>query len=68
MLLKSFLLILGMILTIIGITTIVCFLNLLTLGYNFKQYIHFISKDAYCWCFPIGTLFLLLYLFLGGKK
>ncbi len=65
---QTFCLVLGMILTSIGITTIIALLNLLTIGYNLKQYIHFISKDAFCLCFPIGTLFLLLYLFLGGKK
>lgn len=68
MLLRTLFLIVGFILTIIGITTIISFLNLLTVGYNLKQYIHFISNDAFCWCFPIGTLFLLIYLFLGGKK
>lgn len=68
MLLRTILLILGTILITIGIATILCYLNLLTLGYNFRQYIHFISEDAYCWCFPLGILFLLLYLFLGGKK
>ncbi len=66
--LKLFIIFFSMIFILIGITTILSLFNLLVVGYTFKQYIHFISKDIFCWCLPIGILLLVVYLLLGGKK
>ena len=68
MVLRSLLLFSGIVCTIIGLTTVISFFNLFSVGYNLEQYIHLISKDIFCWCLPIGALLLLIYLFLGGKK
>ena len=65
--LRFLFLFLGIFLMTIGMISILAYLNLLTITYNFLDYIHFISRDFFCWCFPIGILFLLPYI-LGGKK
>lgn len=58
----------GILLTSVGFLTIICYLNFLVIGYNFHDYIHFISTDILCWCFPVGIILIMVYLWLGGKK
>jgi hypothetical protein len=61
-------LIIGFILTAVGIISIICFMNLFTVGYNLNEYIHFISNEWLCWCLPIGLIILVICTFTGGKK
>lgn len=68
MLLKGFTLLIGLLLTTIGLISCLCYLNFLTLQYNFFDYIQFISKDIFCWCLPIGANILFLYVLLGGER
>ncbi len=68
MIFRILLILLGMILIVIGFTTIICYGNVLAIGYKFSDYIHVISTDQYCWCLPLGILIFIIYFFKGGKK
>ena len=55
--------------SISGFVFIISYLNLMTIGYNFKEYVHFISSNIECLIGPIGLLIIFLTIFLpGGKK
>lgn len=69
MLMKIFLFLLGYALTIIGCVYIISYLNLLSLGYNFFEYVYFILRRLECFYAVIG-LFLIFFSItfpLGGK-
>lgn len=51
---KIFFFILGFILTTIGIIYIISYLNLLTIGYNFLEYVKFIIRRIECLYAIIG--------------
>ena len=56
-------------LSIIGFVYIVSYLNLLSLGYNFLDYVHFIIKRIECLYAFIGLFTIFLSIFMpGGKK
>lgn len=56
-------------LSIIGFVFIISYLNLITIGYTLKEYVHFISSNIECLIGPIGLLITSLAIFLpGGKK
>lgn len=55
-------------LTIIGMSYIIMYLNLLTLGYNFFKYVNFIIRRIECLNFIFGVLLMLFSLFYGGAK
>lgn len=55
-------------LTIIGMSYIIMYLNLLTLGYNFFKYVNFIIRRVECLNFIFGVLLMLFSLFYGGAK
>ena len=48
--------ILGIILTSIGLFFIIIYLNLLTIGYSFTQFVKFISRRVEVWLFLIGII------------
>ena len=54
-------------LTIIGLIYIILYLNLLTIGYNFLEYVYFIIKRIECWYSIIGIIIMLISL-KGGKN
>ena len=58
----------GFSLLVIGNTFIILYLNLLTLGYNFKYYIHFIIRRIECYYALIGLVILILTLTIKGAK
>ena len=62
-----FFIVLGFILSIIGSTYIICYLNLLTIGYKFNDYVNFIVRRCECWYFVIGLIILVISLYLSGK-
>jgi hypothetical protein len=64
---KTIIFLFGFGLTIIILSYIIMYLNLLTLGYNFLEYVNFISRRFECMNFFIGTLLMLIIYFLGGK-
>ncbi len=62
--LKFFLFIFGFFLSTIGLFFIILYLNLLTLGYSFFEFVYFIIRSFYCDLFFIGLL--LIYFSLEG--
>ncbi len=62
-----FFIVIGFILSTIGATYIICYLNLLTIGYNFIDYVNFIISRFECWYLVIGFTILVISLYLNGK-
>jgi len=66
---RIFFFLFGFLLMVIGITTIILYLNILTYEYNFSEYVKFIIKRGECYLFIIGLIVINLTLFFkGGKK
>lgn len=66
MLIKAFFFLIGFGLTILGFVYIISYLNLLTLGYNFLDYVNFIIRRIECLNAFIGIIIMLLSM--GGKN
>ena len=64
---KIFMFLLGFGLTIIGIIYIILYLNLLTIGYNFSEYVNFIIRRIECWYSVVGIVIMLVSIYIGGK-
>lgn len=64
---KSFLFLFGFGLTVISISFIIIYLNLFTMGYDFFDYINFISRRIECINIFIGLFFIYLAFLNGGK-
>lgn len=52
-------LMLGIILTSIGLMFIFLYTNLLTMGYSFLEFVNFISRQIECWSFVVGILLII---------
>ena len=62
-------LILGFFMALIGSVYIITYLNLMTVGYNFLEYVNFIIRRTECIIFMIGMILMLLSIYLpGGDK
>ncbi len=60
---------LGFGLMVVGSIYIISYLNLMTIGYNFMEYVNFISRRLECWLAIIGFIIVCLTIFIsGGKK
>lgn len=57
---RLFFLILGFILTVTGIIYIISYLNLITIGYNFFEYVQFITRHIECLYAPLGIIIILI--------
>lgn len=69
MLARIFFFLIGFGLTVIGCVYIISYLNLLTIGYNFSEYVNFISRRIECINALIGIILICLTIFIpGGKK
>ena len=55
-------------LTVLGSTYIILYLNLLTIGYNFFEYVNFIIRRLECLIFILGIILIILSIFLKGGK
>ena len=55
---NTFTLLVGFGLALIGLLYIVTYLNLLTIGYNFFEYVKFIISRIECWNLVIGFSFI----------
>ncbi len=60
---KLFLSIIGLILTIIGLFYIISYLNLLTIGYNFSNYVKYIIKHIECYYAFIGIIIMIIIIY-----
>lgn len=58
----------GFALMVIGFAFIILYLNLLTIGYNFNFYVHFITRRIECYYALIGFIIILLTLIIKGDK
>lgn len=66
---RLFFFLLGFGLTVIGLVYIIGYLNLLTIGYNFTQYVNFIIRRIECLYTFIGFIIMFLTIYWpGGKK
>ena len=69
MLLRIFGFLVGFGLTIIGFICIIGYANLMTIGYNFSEYVNFIIREIECLLAPIGIMLMLICIFVpGGEK
>ena len=69
MLLRIVTFLIGFGFSIIGFVYIISYLNLMTIGYNFSEYVNFISRQIECLYAFIGILLITLSIFIpGGKK
>lgn len=55
-------------LTVIGLSYIIIYLNLLSLGYNFLEYVNFIIRRIECLNFIFGVILMSLVMFIKGGK
>lgn len=68
MIARIFFFLFGFGLTVIGFIYMISYLNLLTMGYTFLEYLVFISKRYECIVAIIGFLMITCSIFKGGDK
>lgn len=68
MLIRFILFLIGFGLTTIGCVYIICYLNLLSIGYNFFEYVNFIIRRVECLNTFIGIIIIILSINIGGKN
>ncbi len=66
--LRIFFFLVGFSFLVIGNTYIILYLNLLTIGYNFNYYIHFITRRTECYYSIVGLIIIILTLTIKGEK
>ena len=66
--LKMMFFLIGFGLSIIGFMYIIMYLNYLEIGYNFGEYINFISRRFECILAPIGIIIISIVVFLKGGR
>lgn len=67
MFIRFVLFLLGFGLTTIGFVYIICYLNLLTIGYNFIDFVNFIIRRIECLNAIFGIIIMYLSITIGGK-
>ena len=55
----------GYVLTLIGCTYVISYLNLLQMGYNKSEYVNFIIRRVECWYLLIGIIILVITILLS---
>lgn len=65
---KFFFFLFGFGLTLIGFVYIIIYLNLMTIGYNFSEYVNFIIRRLECWYSVIGMIIMFLSIIKGEKN
>ena len=68
MIIRIFFFLLGFGLSIIGFVFIISYLNLLTIGYNFKEYVNFITRRPECIIGPLGLIIDFISIYMPGGK
>lgn len=66
--LKFLIFLFGFGLAVIGLSYIIIYLNLLSIGYNFFEYVNFIIRRIECLNFIFGVIFMTVSSFIGGKN
>lgn len=65
---KVLLFLIGFGLTVVGSVYIISYLNLLTMGYNFLEYVKFIIRRIECINTLIGIILLIISINMKGEK
>ena len=65
---RSFIFLFGFGLSVISLSFIIIYLNLLTIGYNFLDYVHFIIRRIECINLVTGIILIILTMINGGKN
>jgi len=65
---RVFFFLLGFGLAVIGCSFIILYLNLTTMGYNFVNYVNFISRRIECYYSVVGIIIMILSLTLKGDR
>jgi len=69
MLARIFVFLIGFGLTVIGCVFSISYLNLLAIGYNFIEYVNFISRRIECLYAVLGIILIAVTIFIpGGNK
>lgn len=68
MLVRIFFFLVGFGLTVIGCIFIISYLNLMSLGYNFTDYVNFISKRVECYYAIVGIILIALTIFIPERE
>ena len=66
--LRIFIFLLGFGICVTGFSYILIYLNLLSIGYNFLEYVKFIIRRIECLNFVFGVIFMIISTFIGGKE
>lgn len=65
---RIFFFLIGFGLTVIGFSYIILYLNLMSIGYNFSQYVNFIIRRVECYYSVIGIVIMILSMMIKGDK
>jgi len=65
---RVFFFLLGFGLAVIGCSFIILYLNLITMGYNFLNYVNFIIRRVECYYCIIGFIIMILSIWIKGDK
>lgn len=65
---RVFFFLMGFGFTVIGTSFIILYLNLTTMGYNFINYVNFISRRIECYYSIIGIVMMVLSIWSKGDK
>ena len=65
---RIFFFLLGFGLMTIGFTYLILYLNYMSIGYNFLEYVNFIIRRIECLNFVFGVIFMIISTFIGGKE
>ena len=66
--LRIFFFLFGFGLMVVGFTYVILYLNLISIGYNFFEYVNFIFSRVECYFVIIGLVILILSMFIKGEK
>lgn len=64
--LKAFLFLIGFGFMVLGLSFTILYLNLLTMGYNFSNYVNFIIREPECYYSIIGLIIIILSMTIKG--
>ena len=65
---RVFFFLIGFGLSVVGSSFIILYLNLTTMGYNFINYVNFISRRVECYYSIIGIIIMVLSIWIKGDK
>ncbi len=68
MFIRSFIFLFGFGMSVISLSFIIIYLNLLTFGYNFFEYVQFIIRRIECLNLITGIILIMIALINGGKN